>query len=99
MDDKKICKINIVPWSTLTQECGVMQTNGWRFITWDSAGVHGLWSSSLNQIPAVIISSLAANCNDLFFRLDVALGIWVFSTSFEPLQTVLEAEVLTQVEI
>ena len=62
-------------------------------------GADGLWTSSLNQTPAVIISSLAAHCNDLFFRFDVALGIWFFSTSFEPFQTVLEVKVLTQVEI
>lgn len=79
---EKICKINVVPCSTLvpTQVRG-MQTNEWGFVTWDSADAHDQWASSFNVDPAVIISSLAANCNDLFLKL--AVGICFFSTSFQ----------------
>lgn len=61
------------------------------------ASAHGLWISSLNQTPAVTITSLAAHQNDLFFRFDVAVDIWGFPTSFETFRAVLEVK--TQIEI
>lgn len=101
MDQEKISKINIVLCSTLvpTQVPGVMQTKGQEVVTRDSAGAHGQWASSFNKNPAVSISSLAANCNDLFFKLVVGLGIWFFSISFQSFQMVLDVKVLTQIEI